>query len=154
MKLDEQILNLVRYKFGTPLARPSELDALAEHISIVTGERLGVNTLNRLFGLIDGGMPTQTAFNIVAQYLGYGTFSLLSKCLRAANSDFAVSPDEFYPQDLPVEAAIELTYESQRRLRLIVGSDHRLRVVLNESSKLAVSNLLTVASIKLHAPFF
>lgn len=154
MKLDEQILNLVRKQFGSRLSRPSEFEALAEDIYEKTGERLGVNTLKRLFGTIADVTPVKSTLDIVARYVGYPTFALLQAVCEGTNSDFAVTTDAVFPDELPADTLVTLTYEPHRRLLLMSQPDHRLCVVDAGDTKLAAGDLLSVADLRLGSAFF
>lgn len=153
MKLNEQILNMIRRKLGVSLSRPAEFEALIEDIYRTTGERLGVNTLKRLFGTINGVTPTRTTLNIIAQYLGYDTFTLLEASINGTNSNFSNVTDALFPQDLDADAIIVVEYEPNRQLDLKVMHDKRLQVIKSVGTKLHGGDILLVPSIMLHAPF-
>lgn len=153
MRLELQIIDLIRTKFGTPLSRPAEFEALAEDVFKVTHERLGVNTLKRLFGVIDGGKPTTTTLDIIARYVGYSSFKLMKNAIQNTNSSFIKPVYTVFPQDLPAGTLIELTYEPERLLLLEITEDHRCLIRRNVNTKLEVGDLLAVPSITLHSPF-
>lgn len=155
MKLDEQILNLIRSRVASPLSRPSDFEALAADIETRTGEHLGVNTLKRLFGIIDSNVKaTKNTLNIVARYLSYDSFDLLEKCINDKNSEFAKLTDVVYPQSLAEGTMIEVTYQPSRLVRMRIESDHRCRIIHEENTKLADGDLLDIGQIVKCMPFY
>jgi len=155
MKLNEQILNMIRSRVASPLARPSDFEALAADIEARTGEHPGVNTLKRLFGFIDNNVnATRTTLDIVARYLGYASFELLEKCIDDKNSEFAKLTDVVYPQSLAEGTIIEVTYQPLRLVRMKVEADHRCRIVRQENTKLADGDLLDIGQIVVGIPLY
>lgn len=155
MKLDEQILNIIRKKVASPLARPSEFEALAADIEQQTGERLGVNTLKRLFGIIDSNVKaTKTTLDIVARYLGYDSYDMLYKCVFQINSSFSVLRDVVFPQSLPAGTVIETRYQPSRLVRMEVTEDHRCRITYQENTKLKEGDILDIGQITKGMPLY
>ena len=97
MILDPYIQKLIRERLGCALSRPSEFEALALDIETATGEHIGVNTLKRLFGLLSEVTPTETTLNVVARYLGYGSWRLLKKAVDDKNSVIDEDTSAVYP---------------------------------------------------------
>lgn len=155
MQQNEQILNMIRSRVASPLNRPSDFEALAADIEARTGEHLGVNTLKRLFGIIDSNVKaTRTTLNIVARYLGYDSYALLDKCISDKNSEFARLTDVVYPQSLAEGAIVEVTYQPSRLVRMEVEADHRCRIIHEENTKLADGDLLDIGQIVKGMPFY
>ena len=97
MILDPYIQKLIRERLGCALSRPSEFEALALDVETATGEHIGVNTLKRLFGLLSEVTPTETTLNVVARYLGYGSWRLLKKAVDDKNSVIDDDTSAVYP---------------------------------------------------------
>lgn len=155
MKLDEQILNMIRVRVASPLSRPSDFEVLAADIEDRTGEHIGVNTLKRLFGLIGGVVkPTGTTLDIVARYLGFENYQMLLKCNRNINSGFGEPVDVIFPQSLEPRTRIEVTYQPSRLVRLNVRADHLCSVEYQENTKLQRFDLLDIGQIVKGAPFY
>jgi hypothetical protein len=153
MILDPYIQKLIRERLGCELSRPSEFDALALDIETATGEHIGVNTLKRLFGLLSEVSPTETTLNIVALYLGYGSWRLLKKVVDDKNSVIDEESSGVYPTDLPWGTRIVVFYEPHRKVSVVVDDDGLCRVEEISGGKLRVGDRLDVPAIFPERPF-
>lgn len=69
---------LLEKRLGHAIRYPSDCTALAIDISNVTGQRVGITTLKRIFGFVhDVAAPRLITLDILAQYLGYNDFNML-----------------------------------------------------------------------------
>ena len=153
MILDPYIQKLIRERLGCALSRPSEFEALALDVETATGEHIGVNTLKRLFGLLSEVTPTETTLNVVARYLGYGSWRLLKKAVDDKNSVIDDDTSAVYPSDLPEGTRITVCYEPHRKLLLVVEADGLCRVEEISGGKLQVGDLLDVSAVFPAQPF-
>lgn len=153
MILDPYIQKLIRERLGCALSRPSEFEALALDVETATGEHIGVNTLKRLFGLLSEVTPTETTLNVVARYLGYGSWRLLKKAVDDKNSVIDEDTSAVYPSDLPEGTRITVCYEPHRKLLLAVDADGLCRVEEISGGKLQVGDLLDVSAVFPAQPF-
>ena len=153
MTLSPYIQKLIRERIGCDLSRPSQFDALALDIEQRTGERIGVNTLKRLFGLLSEVKPTESTLQVVARYLGYGSWRLLCRCAEDNNSAINAESSAVFPVDLPVGTVVTVSYPPRRRVVMRVSDDGRCRVESVSGGKLLVSDLLEVPMVLVGQPF-
>ncbi|NDV59257.1 hypothetical protein [Bacteroides sp. 519] len=153
MQLYASIRKLIAQTSGLTLTRPSEFEALSESVFEKTGERLSVNTLKRLFGVINEVKSTPTTLNIIARYLGYSNWQSLLNELEDTNSGFAPCPTSIHLKDLPVGTHIDISYSPDRQVLLEVVSTSQCRVIKVNKGKLQVDDILDIDTIVLHAPF-
>ncbi|MBR4387940.1 MAG: hypothetical protein IKT00_02030 [Prevotella sp.] len=153
MILDPYIQKLIRERMACDLSRPSQFDALALDIEARTGERIGVNTLKRLFGLLPEVKPTESTFQTIARYLGYGSWRLLCKSAAGKNSEIDGDNGALYPPDLPANTRITVNYEPRRHVVLTTMSDGFCRVEEVSGGKLMVGDMLDVPMIVTSQPF-
>ena len=153
MLLNAYIQKLIREKLGCDLTRPAQFDALSEDIYVVTRERLGVNTLKRLFGVLPDVNATGTTLNIIARYLGYGSWPMMTKALAGMNSSFNQAALAFYPGDCEVGTEFSVEYAPDRVLRLKVVTEEHCEVVSANTGKLCAGDLLDIPSLMIGSPF-
>ncbi len=153
MKLDSYIQKLIRERMACDLSRPSQFDALALDMEARTGERIGVNTLKRLFGILPEVKPTESTLQIVARYLGYGSWRLLVKAVEGKNSKIDEDSGAIYPPDLPVGTCITIDYEPRRHIEIKVVMNGLCQVLQVSGGKLMVGDFLDVPMVMVGQPF-
>jgi hypothetical protein len=153
MILDAYIQKMIQEKVECDLMRPAQFEALSEDVYQVTGERLGVNTLKRLFGMLPDVSTTGTTLNIIAQYLGYGSWSVLNKTVAGMNSSFNEAALAFYPKDCEVGTELHVNYAPDREVQLKVISDNCCEVLSANAGKLRAGDMLDIPSIMIGSPF-
>lgn len=70
-----QLLIDVQRKSNINVAKVRDVKFLKEEIEVVTGTKIGFNTLRRLFGFLEEKSPSQSTLNRLSNYLGYNSFS-------------------------------------------------------------------------------
>lgn len=153
MTISPYIQKLIRERIGCDLSRPSQFDALALDIEQRTGERIGVNTLKRLFGLLSEVKPTESTLQVIARYLGYGSWRLLCKCAEDNNSAINAESSALFPPDLPLGSIFSVSYEPQRHLVLRVIEGGLCRVEQVNGGKLMEGDMLDVPMVVADQPF-
>ena len=145
MVLSFYIRKLLQERCGRELRLSSDCDFLALDIESQTGEHVGVNTMKRLLGFIaDERHPRTSTLDLVARYLGYESWAVLTTLDDRSNSSFTPTDGELRSTDLPEGAKVEIAYLPDRRVLM----EHRgggLFVVLSSAnSKLEVGDELTI----------
>jgi hypothetical protein len=153
MTINPYILQLLRIKAENPLQRTYQFEALAADIQRVTGEKLGVNTLKRFFGLLPVENPSEMTMEIIAQYLGYGSWRELNRIVDGKNSGFNGNDGTIYPTEYPEGHIIEVSYEPNRHLKMQRVADGWCKVTSEKCGKLLKNDLLKVEVVTLGVPF-
>ena len=70
-----RLKSLIVLKFGRPIEKRSDCEALALDIEIAVGHNLGYNTLRRFFGLDNHKVETRlSTLDIFSKYVGYNSY--------------------------------------------------------------------------------
>lgn len=144
MILSKQIQNLIQTRFGLPIERPSQFEALAGDIFRHTGDMLGVNTLKRLFGLLPEVRTSQTTLNIIARYLGWDNWAMLQAAMDGSNSDFGTNEHICFADRIEPHTRIVVDYSPNRTVELLKQEDGLFRVVQCLGGKLQPDDLLEI----------
>ena len=145
MILSLHIQEILKRKSGTGLRLPSDVERLALDIDSHTGEHIGVNTLKRLLGHIDDERePRVSTLDIIARYLGYADWDVLSALDARSNSDFDDIEGILHVSSLSAGQCVEVTYQPDRRVLLRYEDDGLFTVAESENSKLHVGDTLSL----------
>ncbi len=145
--LNEKIRKMIREKFDSPLLYPQQCEALAMDIQESTGQTLGITTLKRMLGFVNGPATSRpSSLDIIAQYLGYPDYDLLSKDIGEDSdiSDFRFV-ENITSADLEVGEQIQITYHPKRLLILSYLGDNLYLVNESQGSKLRKGDRLLIA---------
>ena len=106
--------------FGQALRYPGDFDALSEDVFDKTRERVSVNTLKRLFGIIGPEVePRQSTLDILARYLGEADWAAFPAQLSGkGNSDFAQDPRNVDAAALAAGARVFFRYHPDRKVEM------------------------------------
>lgn len=147
--IDAKIRKMILEKFNSSLLYPQQCEALAMAIKEATGETLGTTTLKRMFGFVNGpARPRLSSLDVIARYLGYPDYNLLSKDLGEDTdiSDFS-SVDGIESVDLEIGEHIRISYHPNRMLLLRYIGDNKYVVVESQGSKLLKDDKLIIAGL-------
>lgn len=135
--------------FGQEVRYPATFEALAESVYERTGQRVSVNTLKRLFGLIGPEVePRRSTLDILAQYLGSADWTdYAARLYGAGNSDFEKDPRMIDTARLAVGASVSFRYHPDRRIRISHLGGGVFIVEESEHSKLIVGDRISVRSL-------
>ena len=148
MKFSPYVTTLLRQKSGKDFRLSADCEYLALDIETVTGEHIGVNTLKRLLGFIgDERTPRVSTLDVIARYLGFDSWDVLSIFDAQSKSSFESSTKEIRVGDLPVGQRIQINYLPDREIVLAYLGGNRFRVEQSINSKLTVSDELTITHI-------
>ena len=156
MKLSKEIIYKLLDKAGLTLATPAVGTRLSEIIKAETGERLGVNTINRLIGLYEVECkPRRFTLEVVARYLGYENYEELIKNTESDNSCFLSDiTSDIVSANLKNGALVTITYRPDRLIILCHEEGNMYIVARSENSKLHKGDLCTIVHIKSGIPLF
>ena len=145
MILSFNIIEQLKHKSGLNLTTPNDIEVLALDILAITGERLGVNTLKRLTGIIDDERtPRLTTLQIIARYLGYASWEQLAEMGGIANSDFDETPEILRSCDITPGTMIKTEYLPDRRILFQYKGNDQFMVLESENSKLHAGDRATI----------
>lgn len=149
----EAIINLLSKKAGRDVRTPYGSDWLCQDIIATTGERISVNTVKRLTGVLTTGPDSSrihargTTLEIIARYLGFADFRTLQQSLEGASSHFRQADGLISISELPAGSTVEIGWEPNRLLTLRRLPSGAMLVEKAANSKLAPGDLLTLSQI-------
>ena len=84
MKFRSEYINKLSEKLGMDVSTPNGATILQLDIESTTGERLGINTVKRLVGVLhSNAKPRMSTIKIFSDYLGYTDWRVFSsKCFN------------------------------------------------------------------------
>ena len=141
MILSLHLQELLKRKSGFGLRLPSDIENIALDIESQTGEHIGVNTLKRLLGHIADERKTRVStLDIIARYLGYADWDVLSAIDAKSNSGFDETDGLLHASSLSFGQCVEVTYLPDRRVVLRYEGQEHFTVTESENSKLHVGD--------------
>lgn len=148
MKFSPYVTNLLRQKSKKDFHQSADCEYLALDIESVTGEHIGVNTLKRLLSFIDDERePRTSTLDIIARYLGFDNWEVLSVYDDKSNSSFESSSEEIRINNLVEGQCVQISYLPDRRLVMTYQGNERFLVQISENSKLLAGDELTLTHI-------
>ena len=146
--LDKQIIQLIETKAGYKITGSSDCARLTLDIESITGERLGQTTLKRLLGFTsEQAEPRKTTMDILARYLGFDSFDLLSDKLKnKGDSSFDSNPETIVSKNLVSNSEITISYSPNRKLTLIHINEDRFEVKESINGSLIKGDILFIES--------
>lgn len=155
MKNNPALIAMLRNKTGCNLSSPSEAEFLRNDIEAVTGERLGINTVKRIVGILDyEGQHRDYVLDIIARYLNYSSWSLLERDLNNKISEFGTSSSILDLNLLPQNQKIEIKWDPDRKIILEKSNSSHFTVIESNNSKLIEGDILKVTQIAAGFPFY
>ena len=148
MKFSPYVTNLLRQKSKKDFRLSADCEYLALDIESVTGEHIGVNTLKRLLGFIDDERdPRISTLDVIARYLGFDNWDVLSIYDNKSNSSFESSSEEIRVSELSEGQCVQISYLPDRRLVMAYQGNGHFLVQLSENSKLLAGDELSLTHI-------
>lgn len=130
---------------------PSERDfhILSKKIEDVTKCHLGINSLKRLVGHInyENHSFRPGTLNIIAQYLGYPSWTNMMFDLEEGSSGFHNIEEELKITDLNEGQVVEVSYLPNRRLQFVYIGNSNMEVLESENSHLQEGDLCQINSL-------
>lgn len=155
MILSYKIIDLLRERSGYELRNAFEIERLSLDIESVTNEHIGVNTLKRLLGFIDDERsPRSTTLDVIARYLGYANWDVLSELNGGSNSDFNTLETVLNVNDLKEGQIVSISYQPNRKLILRYIGNQTFLVDESENSKLMVGDELHISHLANNFPLY
>lgn len=150
----DTVLVLLSAKADCDVSTPRGAQKLRDEIERVTGERLALNTVKRLTGVIDYDFtPRESTLNIMAAYLGFASWESLSEYCTEGLSGFTVADGFIHLPSLAPGVGIAFTWEPDRRLLLRIKEDGTVEVEKSINGKLREGDVVDVTNICQGFPF-
>ncbi len=152
MVLNVFVKYLLSQKSGLNLNDGVHLNKLIEKIEEQEHEHIGLNTMKRLMGQIkDEREPRPSTLNIIARYLGFENWDVMSEATRHVNSSFDHG-GSLASFSVPEGGLVEYSYLPDRKVRLRHLSGSKYVVVHNENSQLREGDVIDAPLFVLRFP--
>ncbi|MDH6307395.1 hypothetical protein M2451_000544 [Dysgonomonas sp. PFB1-18] len=151
--LSPVIKKLLENKLGKDIRYSSDIEHLSFDIEKHTNQRIGVNTIKRLLGLIEGiKEPRLYTLDTIARYLDFKNWDeMLDSLDERGNSDFSTI-EEIDIQALKTGDKIRFTYSPDRVVSIEYIGNNRFIVIGSENSKLLLNDTIEVNHFVLNYP--
>ena len=148
MKFSPYVTGLLKQKSNRDFRISGDCEYLALDIESVTGEHIGMNTLKRLLGFINDEREARiSTLDVIARYLGFENWEVLSIYDNRSNSSFDSSSEEIRVSDLPIGQHIQISYLPDRQIELEYLGSNLFRVRKSINSKLMTDDETTITHI-------
>lgn len=155
MKLNTEIIKLLQSKSGLDLKSSRDCEKLSSLIMEQTQHRISPSTLKRLLGFYsDQHMPYPFTLEVLAGYLGYGSWDVLKETLGKESSDFIELPIEVTSSRLDEGEVVRITYQPDRELLFRHCQQNTFVVDASVNSKLGVGDEVEIQRFVLGYPLF
>jgi len=147
------IKKLIENKLGKDIRYSSDIEHLSFDIEKHTNQRIGVNTLKRLLGQIEGVKePRLYTLDTIARYLSFKNWDeLLESFDQSGNSGFSTI-EEIEVNKLSKGDKIQFTYTPDRNIVVEFIDDNRFKVIESTNSKLQIGDIIEVSHFVLKYP--
>ena len=155
MQLSPYIQEKIKRESGCDLRLSADAERVALDIESKTGEHIGVNTIKRLLGFLkEENTPRLSTLDIVARYLGYADWGVLSTLDGKSNSSFDRSPDDLLCGALEEGCRIEITYLPDRCVILRHKGEGFFIVEESQRSKLKKDDVVSIQHLVSGYPLY
>ncbi len=146
---------MLNEKAGCDVTTPAGASRLNLDIQSVTGEKLALNTIKRLTGVIPNDFSAREAtLDIFARYLGFSSWERLLWTVNNKTSDFDRESPLIDATDLPKDVEIELCWEPNREIIIRHLGEGRFQITKAKNSKLIAGDILILSQFAEGFPFF
>jgi len=151
--LSPVIKKLLEDKLEKEIRYSSDIEHLSYDIEKHTSQRISVNTLKRLFGLVAGVKePRLYTLDVIARYLDFKNWDDITDSLaNQGNSSFSTI-EEIIITDLKQGDRVIFCYTPDRLVTLEFIEDNRFIVVESTNSKLQDDDIVEVNHFVLNYP--
>ncbi|MDE6288692.1 MAG: hypothetical protein K2M00_07920 [Muribaculaceae bacterium] len=154
MRLELDVLSELCKRAGCDVTSSAGATILCHDIESVTGERLAVNTVKRLTGVLPyDNYPRASTLDIIARYLGYESWRNYKLGMIPPNSQFDSKGQFTNMAHLPEGRRVKITWEPGRVLVMTHRGDGLYIVDESINGKLRAGDLLQLTTIRVGFPF-
>lgn len=153
--LTKALIRALQERWGRSITIPNDCEFLAKDITKRTSQYISVNTIKRLLGFLPYDKSHRlSTLNVIAEYLGYASWSDLSTALSGKNSAFEDVSSTVDAATLPEGAELRISYAPDRLLQLVHHAGNSFTVAASERSKLQAGDQIEVAQFTVGYPLF
>ncbi len=151
--LSEIIKELIERKLGKEIRYSSDFEHLSFDIEKHTKQRVGVNTMKRLFGELEGiKEPRLYTLDTVARYLDFKNWDEMLESLdEKGNSDFSTI-EEIEMGNLNTGNQIRFQYSPDREVLIEYIEKNLFKVIESLNSKLKINDIIEIDHFVLKYP--
>ncbi len=151
--LSPVIKQLLENRLGKEIRYPANCEHLAFDIEKQTNQHVGVNTLKRLLGYIEGVKePRLFTLDIIARYIGFKNWDeLLDDLNLSGNSGFSTI-EEIEIKNLSAGDKISFCYSPDRKVTIEYLEKNLFRVAESLNGKLQEGDIIEVNHFVLNYP--
>ena len=132
MKFSPYVTDLLKQKSHKEFRTSGDCEFLSLDIESVTGEHIGVNTLKRLLGFINDEREARiSTLDVIARYLGFENWEVLSIYDNRSNYSFESSSEEIRVSDSISRSAICQTARWRWCILVLIASAFRKALTAN-----------------------
>ncbi|MCH5233675.1 MAG: hypothetical protein J1E16_00130 [Muribaculaceae bacterium] len=154
MKLNGNIIKLLNEKTGKDVTTPSGSEYLRNDIESKIGERLSLNTIKRLTGILPyDSSPRITTLDIISRYLGYKDWNILIQIANGKISEFNCPQGFIDLEKISIGKQIKIGWEPNRKIIIEHKGNCNYQILDACNSKLKSGDFLTLSQIAIGFPF-
>ena len=137
------------------MTTPPGAEFLRNDIESDTGERIALNTIKRIVGILEyKGNHRNETMDIIARYLDHSGWEVLKTVIDNRISGFNDNGRLLNMEELPSSQLVELQWEPDRRIVLQHKEGKLYTVTESENSKLMEGDVLTLSLVAAGYPFY
>lgn len=154
--MQKVLIDFLSKRCGRDVATPAGSEWLCRDIEVVTGERVSVNTIKRITGVLgeSGLHARRSTLDILARYLGCDDWNKFRISLDGSSSDFSTPLGMVEMDKLDVGTSLRLCWDPEREIiiRHLGGGEYVVDKATN--SKLKDGDYVRLTQIMVGYPLF
>lgn len=154
--MNRALTTRIESKFGHSLRTTQDFASLSDDIFKVTGDRLSISTLKRLFGRFDIKLsPRQSTLSIAARYLGFKDWEEFTLSLTEAPVESDFRPiNAIKIENLSADSELIITWLPDRKIRVKYLGENQFVILEAVNTKLAKDDIIEIALLAPGEPMF
>lgn len=155
MKVNPALIEMLKKRCGRNICSATGAEYLRNDIEASTGERIGINTVKRIVGILEyEGSHREVILDIIARYLDYPSWDMLEKVLNDKISGFHSDSSILEPGRLQPKQRIEMEWEPDRTVLIENEGEGWFTVRESKNSKLLPGDRLKLSQLAAGFPFY
>lgn len=152
--LSAVIKEMLEKRVGYEIRYPSDCERLMYEIADTTHQHIGVTTLKRLFGFVNGtSAPRMSTLDILAHFLGYRNYDQLLLSLDPDKETSTPPIRQIQSADIKPGSRLKIGYQ-QGQICLDCCENGRFRIVQSTDSSLQAGDIVSIRSFRVNYPLF
>lgn len=144
---------MLERRSGHGVTSAADCKWLVNDIQSKVHESISRNTMKRLLGFLPYDKThRESTLDVIARYLGYGSWKELEGSKDVAPSDFGNDAKLLNADELNVGSVVEITYKPGRRVRFRYEGNGEFTVVEADNSKLLAGDRLHICQFAIGFP--